>query len=196
MVAWIGVAGFIFYFFYDMNSVLWKNKILHAFFAVGCLCILIATGITVSEVCLTGGISDIPDWVFLGAAVFFLAVLLYTLFFALPFEETYQVQDAQRKVYDKGMYALCRHPGVLWFFLFYLCLGLACMPSDMLWQGIVYTVCNAAYVIFQDIWTFPRTFDTYGDYKKTTPFLIPNAKSIKRAFQTRKSIGRKQRDIR
>ena len=55
MVAWIGVAGFIFYFFYDVNSVLWKNKILHAFFAVGCLCILIATGITVSEVCLTGG---------------------------------------------------------------------------------------------------------------------------------------------
>ena len=94
MVAWIGVAGFIFYFFYDMNSVLWKNKILHAFFAVGCLCILIATGITVSEVCLTGGISDIPDWVFLGAAVFFLAVLLYTLFFSMPFCVTNQVNDA------------------------------------------------------------------------------------------------------
>ncbi|MBQ2924056.1 MAG: hypothetical protein IJE57_00655, partial [Anaerotignum sp.] len=46
-------------------------------------------------------------------AVLFFVLLIYTLFFALPFEETYVAQDAH-KTYDKKMYALCRHPGVLW----------------------------------------------------------------------------------
>ena len=39
--------------------------------------------------------------------------------------------------------------------------------------------CNLGYVIFQDIWTFPKTFSDYEEYKEKTPFLIPDWKSIK-----------------
>ncbi len=45
----------------------------------------------------------------------FLALLIYTLFFALPFEETYCEENKLRAAYTEGVYGLCRHPGVLWF---------------------------------------------------------------------------------
>ena len=44
------------------------------------------------------------------------AALIYTLFFALPFDETYAKQNNGRYVCDRGVYALCRHPGILCFF--------------------------------------------------------------------------------
>ena len=37
---------------------------------------------------------------------------------------------------------------------------------------------NYLYIIFQDLWTFPRTFFNYKEYQQSTPFLIPNRKSI------------------
>ena len=45
-------------------------------------------------------------------ALFFLGLLIYTLFFALPFEETYCEDNKLRAAYTEGMYGVCRHPGV------------------------------------------------------------------------------------
>ena len=56
------------------------------------------------------------------------------------------------------MYALCRHPGILWFFLLYLLLGLAMTPSPLLYHGLFYSLCNFLYAVFQDLWTFPQDF--------------------------------------
>ena len=48
--------------------------------------------------------------VFLTAAILFLGLLIYTLFFALPFDETYVKENHERLAYTEGVYALCRHP--------------------------------------------------------------------------------------
>jgi len=116
-------------------------------------------------------------------AVLFFALLIYTLFFALPFEETYVAQDAH-KTYDKKMYALCRHPGVLWFAGFYICLWLAFGTKPLLVMAIWFSFLNFCYVVLQDHYTFPRIFSDYGDYQKRVPFLIPNGKSLKRCMDT------------
>ena len=55
-------------------------------------------------------------------AMCFLALLIYTLFFALPFEETYCEENRLRAAYTEGVYGLCRHPGVLWFAGAYFCM--------------------------------------------------------------------------
>ncbi len=52
------------------------------------------------------------------------ALLVYTLFFALPFEKTYTRLEENPPVYTEGVYSLCRHPGVVWFFFLYLFLAL------------------------------------------------------------------------
>ena len=68
----------------------------------------------------------------------------------------------------------------------YLFLALA-WGTGLIWgMAIVYSLLNVGYVIIQDSWTFPRTFDDYEGYRKRVPFLIPTAGSLKRAWDTRR----------
>ena len=114
----------------------------------------------------------------------FLLLLVHALFFALPFKRTYLEENAARPVYDRGVYALCRHPGVLWFLLFYF-FGWLWSGADLLfWAWLLFGLLNVGYIVLQDCWIFPRTFDNYGDYRKTTPFLIPTPASIRRCAGT------------
>ena len=173
------------FFLYDLNSVLWKNRLLHGSFTLGCLLLLAATAGDLWIAWPGSGLLHPVRLMCLAAAAMCLALLVYTLFFALPFDETYrQSQDEGRHVCDRGMYALCRHPGILWFFLLYLLLGLAMTPSPLLYHGLFYSLCNFLYAVFQDLWTFPRTFCDYRQYQLKTPFLLPTPASLRRAVET------------
>ena len=90
----------------------------------------------------------------------------------------YCEENKLRAAYTEGMYGLCRHPGVLWFAGAYLCMW--GMVGG--WKHGIYFLLmifwNYLYIIFQDLWTFPRTFFNYKEYQQSTPFLIPNRKSI------------------
>lgn len=183
-----GIFGFGLYFLYDINSVIWQNRILHLTFLFGSLILCASTVYDLVHAESLRAFRPVPCLLFF-AAVFFLILLIYTLFFALPFEATYVSPEGRRAVYDKGVYALCRHPGVLWFFLFYLFLGLAVRPSRLLPAGMFYSFLDLLYVIFQDFWTFPRTFTGYDAYKDSTPFLLPSAASIRRAVRTHRRRG-------
>ena len=57
-----------------------------------------------------------------------LGVLIHVLFFALP-EEAYRTGGRTVKT---GWYALCRHPGVLWFGALYVCLAALVCTGEML----------------------------------------------------------------
>lgn len=177
-----GVLGFIFYFIYDVNSVCWKNKWLQKFFLCGtCLISLSTISIFLEQAKFLQFGTDTIIWG-IAAAVFFL-LLIYTLFFAIPFKETYMTEQSERKAYTEGIYALCRHPGVLWFAGFYA--SLACITGGNMWVlTIVLTGLNFLYILFQDIWTFPRIFSNYEEYQKSTPFLLPDRKSIRYCIKT------------
>ena len=82
------------------------------------------------------------------------------------------------------MYALCRHPGVLWFAVAYLCLGLLLGAPKAAVFALVMTGLNIAYVLFQDCWTFPKSFVNYEEYRRTTPFLLPTPGSAVRCVRT------------
>lgn len=175
----LGTAGFVLYFIYDINSIRNKNAFLQNFFALGSI-LVVASVIT--EFCSAWGQCHRSMGAVIGFGIgtlFFLGLLLYTLFFALPFEETYCEENKLRAAYTEGVYGLCRHPGVLWFAGAYLCMW------GMLggWrQGIYFLLMifwNYLYIIFQDLWTFPRTFFNYREYQRSTPFLIPNGRSIR-----------------
>lgn len=176
-----GVIGFGLFIVYDVNSVVWKKKILHSFFLFGCLFIAASTVLGVLEA-VKGYGSTKASAVWLVIAAGFLGVLIYTLFFALPFKDTYQNGQEKSNVCSQGMYALCRHPGVLWFFFFYLCLGIGLRSGEFLKIGMVFSLCNLGYVIFQDLYTFPKILEGYDRYKKEVPFLIPDRRSITRAI--------------
>ena len=184
-----GLAAFGLYALYDINSVLWKKRILHFFFGVGSAILVVSTVFCLVSAYGTYSIRWMQDSryiIFLLFAAFFLWLMIHTLFFALPFDDTYLKIQGEKTACDRGMYALCRHPGVIWFILVYLNLGLAWGGKTVWYVGIWYSALNVIYVIFQDLWTFPKTFCDYGGYKKRTPFLIPTPKSVKTAWLTRR----------
>lgn len=174
----MGTVGFLLYFIYDINSIIWKNSILQRFFATGSLCVAGSAVWAVGTALKDGMVQSFLLAGFGVGALLFLVLLIYTLFFALPFEETYLEENRERLAYTEGVYSLCRHPGVLWFAGVYLCLW---GVSGELSQGIYFISMifwNYLYIVFQDLWTFPKTFTNYDEYKETTPFLIPDGRSI------------------
>ena len=175
----LGTAGFVLYFVYDINSVLSKNVCLQKFFAWGSI-LVVASVVAEFSSAWGQGHRSVEAVIGFGiGALFFLGLLIYTLFFALPFEETYCKENKLRAAYTEGVYGLCRHPGVLWFAGAFLCMwGMLGGWRPGIYFGLM-IFWNYLYIIFQDLWTFPRTFFNYREYQQSTPFLIPNGKSIR-----------------
>ena len=126
---YLGIAAFALYLIYDINSFTRQWKIPRSFFLLGTGLLGIATGLDLWAAWRAGAFGGAVDLFLLAGALMCFAALIYSLFFALPFKETYAEQAGGRRVYRGGVYALCRHPGILCFFGTYLLLGLA-HPDD------------------------------------------------------------------
>ena len=181
----LGCLAFVLYLLYDINSYRWQRKAPRSFFLTGTVLLSAAAVIDIRAAWKAAAFTGIGDALLLILSALSFAALVYSLFFALPFDETYAQQQNGRCVYDKGVYALCRHPGILCFFAVYLLLGLAALPyAGLLLRGLLFSLLNLAYAWFQDKITFPKTFSNYHDYQKQTPFLIPTKASIHSAVRT------------
>lgn len=186
----LGCLGFICYFLYDYNSVKkiagWMRALFMAgtLFLAAAMCILFWKNKAVL-------FQTSSDGIWMAGSVFFLCLLVYTLFFALPFEATYVEECKYREAYTEGVYALCRHPGVLWFGGFYLCAAALWKSPEGTLFSVTVVILDILYVLFQDLYSFPRTFSNYGKYKESTPFLIPSRKSLLHCRNTRRGAGRK-----
>lgn len=180
-----GIVGFFLFVAYEFHTVTKKFSTFKPFFFIGISLIIlsscIAAYITVEQL----GFKLINFLIFGFLGLVFLLLLVYSLFFAVPFSKTYvDTKNHKAPVCTTGMYALCRHPGVIWFAGFYLFFWLSFGGTILLWQFIIYSTLNLLYIILQDKWSFIKCFDGYDTYKKNTPFLIPNIKSIIRCFKT------------
>lgn len=183
----LGGIAFLLFVIYDLEQAQYISrrfhKIVQFFFSLGFIVLLISTlGVLYRTLTVIpfGGLRQMG---FILSALLFLILLVYTLFFVLPFQETY-VEQTGAKTYDKGVYALCRHPGVLWFAGFYFSLWLAFQTSGLLWMAIWYTGLNLGYIILQDVAIFPRVFSDYLRYQQEVPFLVPTKRSLTRCMKT------------
>lgn len=188
-----GGLSFLLFILYDLEQAgllikTWQ-RFVRSFFLLGFLILAVCTAFLVWHQITAPIVWRLSQVVALFIALLFLLLLIYTLFFALPFEETYVSQTAGAKTYDCGIYALCRHPGVLWFTGFYVCLWLACGGASLFWLAFWYSLFNVGYVILQDVCTFPRIFTDYEQYKQRVPFLLPNYASLRRCISTLRKAG-------
>lgn len=182
----VGAFAFVLFILYDLNQITKNYFWVRPFFGIGCILLACSTVV----LSLTGGEYRLPvflKFVFGGIAFCFFVLLIYSLFFALPFEKTYITGNLKGSVYDKGLYALCRHPGVLFFIGFYFFYWLSIGSVLLLWAAVLYSVLNLLYILIQDRFSFPRIFSNYDVYKCGTPFLIPTLSSFKRCLQTFRS---------
>jgi len=180
----LGLAAFMLYFLYDINSVTRQYRLPNLFFAVGTVLLGIATVLDLIVAFNAGCFSGALDYtLLLGACVCF-AALIYCLFFALPFKETYAGKNSVRCVCSEGVYGLCRHPGILCFMGMEILMGLAALPCGMIFRGLLFSFLNLVYAYFQDRFSFPKMFSDYSDYQKKVPFLIPGRAAFRRIRKT------------
>lgn len=174
-MVYIGIVGFILLFIYDINQILFKQKILKVCFTLGTLLILFSTIIAI--------FNPIVNIIGIIISVLALCYTIYALFFALDFNNTY-VKD-EFKIVDTGLYALCRHPGFYGLLGIYIGLYLGYQTNELLDMLIVYNLLNFLYILLEDRIIFMRLFSNYDDYKKEVPFLIPNKNSINKFINDR-----------
>ena len=174
-----GIVGFLLLFLSDCNDARpFSSGIMKCCFPAGFVLLAIGTlwDCRAGQVWIGGGMRI----VILVAAAAFLVLEIYTLFFALSVREAYSSPGTKRPVNKKGVYALCRHPGVLWFIGFYACLCAgAGFPVRTMF---LYDALDVILVLFEDRYVFPVCLEGYTAYQTETPFLLPNAKSIRACF--------------
>lgn len=182
----LGIAAFVLFYLYEIYTVTDRFAILKPSFFIGVMLLIFSTCATASAALKAHRVAPWHLIVFGIPALLFLLLMLYSLFFAVPFSKTYlDTKECQpKKVCRTGMYALCRHPGVLWFIGFYLFLWLTLGEKLLFYQFVIYSILNFIYIAIQDCWSFMICFTDYKDYKKDTPFLIPNIKSTRHCLET------------
>lgn len=175
MVLLIGIGGFLLFFLSDWNDLHWGRKGLRFCFPLGAA---LLTGATAAACCqgsapVVGGLRAAAGVL----ALIFLALEVYALFFALPPKASYTAPGERRETRAAGVYALCRHPGVLFFVPLYICLwiGFGLPPLHV----TVYVLLDVLLVVYEDFRVFPAVLEGYGDYRKQAPFLIPNSASLR-----------------
>lgn len=181
----LGALAFVFFIGSDVGDLYLTSRFYKFLFPLGGLTLL-GTFIRLCAVSVKF-FSFTAFWaaVFVLLALGFLALLVYTLFFAIPLRPTYLDNSAQRRfACDTGVYALCRHPGVLWLLLCLLFAGLAAGSPAAIGFSLYISALNVLYVALQDRYIFPKLFSNYSAYQQTTPFLIPSVRSTRRCFET------------
>lgn len=178
-----GAAAFIFLFFFDVFT-LNNDGIKKKVFGITGLSLFIFSAVRVTMISEK---IDFPIGLRIIAAIFWLGamfLLVYSLFLELPFIKTYGKEEHSNELIDTGTYALCRHPGVLWFglmflFFFFVTGARLIVPAAITWTSI-----DILHVYIQEKIFFPKMFPKYKDYMETTPMLIPTKESVKKCLST------------
>ncbi len=175
------IAAYGLFFAYDILTVRGASSARsHLLFFAGCVLVVAAFALLlISQM----NVLAADAFFYVVAALSFICFVLMVkaLFFSLP-RGTYSSAEQDRSVYQHGMYAFCRHPGVFWYCLGFLFFALAFRSAPVTLSCLLLCAGNVAYMVFQDKWSFPRTFCDYQDYQRNVPFFFPTCHSVRNAL--------------
>lgn len=179
----MGTGAFFLMFLSDAWGVLWKKRGSRFWFYTGCLMLAASVVPLFWEAKPEQIAADLPRMCSAVAAGLFFLLLLYTVFFA-PFSSVTDAgtEEGKQPLADTGVYALCRHPGVLWFGLAFFFFWCAAGGWKAAVGGLWLTLLDILYVLWQDARIFPLSISRYAEYQKETPFLLPDRESIRRCL--------------
>ena len=155
-------------------------------------------GCAMVMVCLNTSRFVLPGWLtFVGWGFLPLAsmLLFYTLVLELPFRRTFGGSPSSTDLVTTGTYALVRHPTVLWFLLILAFMLLATRSFVLLVAMPIWFALDVGWVLLQERSSLARNFPNYATYKRTTPFLIPNRRSLTAFLRSFRLAGRIRADV-
>lgn len=112
------------------------------------------------------------------------ALMVYSLYLELPAAQTYVQDTGEQTVVQIGTYALTRHPGALWYALLLIGLVLASRSKLALCAAPIWLGMELLWIWVEDRFIFEKVITGYGEYKKTTPMLVPSQDSMARCWRT------------
>lgn len=187
----VGIIGFFITHFFDLVSIKKipygaKPLIWTAGFAILIFSLV--------KLCLDSSNLALPSWI-IWIGCFLLAIslimIIFALFINLPFRKTYISTGVGDELVKTGLYALARHPGIYWVTSFMFSLVFISESKLMLIAAPIYSIINIGLVILQDIYFFPKMFAGYNKYKKETPMLVPNRRSVVAFIESLKRSSKK-----
>lgn len=184
LIVLLGALGFLFGMLFDWVLLLKRQRLKSALWVT---CNLLLIGAHIAAVLQPDRIPmPMPvrlfGWILIVPAF---PLLLYSLFFEIPLQNTYMPNGAGPELLVKeGTYALTRHPGVLWYAFLVVGLILISGSTTMLIAAPVWLLMNILWVWFEDFFVFDRLFLDYPSYRRTTPMLIPTVKSAKACWRS------------
>lgn len=167
--------SYIFFLLYDVFCV--RRSVNNYLFPIALFGLIVAT-IWMIVMCRKYLVIHFVSVLAMVIAVVGFAAMMESLFFSLP-KGTYVDPAAPRCVYRRKMYALCRHPGVLWYCVFYAMLPIIMPGVETVALCGAFCLGDLVYMLVQDLWSFPKIFSDYQDYKQQVPMIIPTIGSIK-----------------
>jgi protein-S-isoprenylcysteine O-methyltransferase Ste14 len=155
---------------------------------------LVANGLLISSVIMIALSPDklvLPVWsTWLGWVLLFMGVFskAYSLLISLPFRKTYVASGVGDRLVMTGVYALVRYPWIYTFALILLALILVSKSRLLLIASPIYILLNLLLAVIQDKFLFDKMFAEYERYRKQTPMLLPNRKSMSACMKTIKPV--------
>ena len=175
----LGCLGFAPMYLYDRLKIRGQNR--SWLFVLGCLCVFAGSAGSFFSGAARFELHAALKVLFGLLALANAVLMVWSLFFSLP-KETYGGETSA--IVDTGFYALCRHPGVLFFGGMHLFLWPVSGHDTMLLGALLFTLCDVLYVCVQDKKYFPLLMPGYEDYRKRVPFLVPTGGSVDRCIKT------------
>jgi protein-S-isoprenylcysteine O-methyltransferase Ste14 len=172
-----GILGFIIFHAVDIAAIRRLPLVKPLIWFAGCALVIYAAVMA----CLNGTKFYTPLWLtVLGWLLLIasLAQVLHSLFISLPFHKTYIAKGVGDKLITTGLYGIVRHPGVYGLAVIMLALVIISGSRLMAVAAIAWIVTDIIVVIIQDYVFFNRMFPDYASYRKITPLLIPNWRSL------------------
>jgi protein-S-isoprenylcysteine O-methyltransferase Ste14 len=188
----IGMAGFLAAYLFDVVSIKRIPRLKGLVWLVAVVLVVCSTWM----VCFDPVKFTLPAWAsILGWVLLptFILCFIYSLFINLPFRKTYVKTGVGSQLIRTGTYALVRHPGVLWYGVILIALILISKSQLILIAAPIWFVMDVIHVTIQDKFLFGKMFPEYKDYRKETPMLIPNTRSIAAFFKTFNSPKAKEK---
>ena len=176
----LGFTGALAFDFASLRGLRWSKRI--AGFAAGLLGLFaILVTATRRPRLVFPSYVGVTGWILLSVS---LLLLIYSLFIEIPFVQTYGRPGTGDRLVTTGTYALCRHPGVLWFSIFIVSLFLVSGSKQLLTAGPVWIGADWLYAWVQDRHLFPLMFSGYPDYRLETPMFVPTRASVRSCVGT------------
>jgi len=173
----IGALGFTVIHLFDLVSLKRVRRVKPIIWASGCGLLVYS----LVKICLWPDKLLVPAWLtWLGWGVLAVSssLLIHSLFISLPFRKTYMATGVGDRLITTGVYALVRHPGVIWFTLLMLSLIPVSGSRLLLVAAPTFILLDIVLVVIQDRFIFSRMFKEYEAYRRETPMLWPLRRSI------------------